>query len=100
MSLENVPVVCSRKPRLAGVADNNALFEFAFVDLQSFPLNAISAKMDTGSSTIKGRIIILETGGHSNHSSLDICGNGDEFSLVIAIANEAVKRSNTGNGER
>ena len=100
MTLENLPVICPGKTRLAGVADDQATLEFRFIDPQRFPFNTVGTKMEAGSGTILRRIIILETGGHSNHCGLNISGDSDELSLIVTIPNESIERSNTGYGER
>src|SRR5882672_6445206 len=56
--------------------------------------------METGRGTILRRIIILKTRGYSNNGRLNIRSDADEFSLLVAIPNESIERSNTRNGER
>src|ERR1700730_1008051 len=96
VTLEDVPVISSRKAGLAGVADRNSVFEFCFVDLQRFPLNPCRTKMYAGGSAVEGRIIILETCGHPNHRGFYVGSDGDEPALVVAISYQAIEGADAG----
>src|SRR5262252_909816 len=100
MTLENVPVVNARVPRLACVTDYKPPRELLFVNCQVLALNPIGPQMETGSRSVKCRVEILNSRRHPDDGSLNIRSNFDEFAFLIAIPRQPVKRPHQGDRQR
>ena len=75
VTLEDFPVIDSRKTRLAGVADHKAAIEFVFINRQMLALDPVSSQVNTRGRTVERRIIILDAGRNLDDCRFDIRGN-------------------------
>src|SRR5215467_7498192 len=100
MRLENLPVVYTRLPGLAGVAENQALFELAHVETQFHPALATRRQLNRRRSSERGRVVILGAGGHFDDDTLGIAADVDPVHFALARRREPVERGANGHGHR
>src|SRR4030095_13484777 len=60
MALENLPVIDSRKTRLAGIANHKSAIDLVFINRQMLALDPVGSQVNTRGRTVERRIIILD----------------------------------------
>src|SRR5215471_2152159 len=100
MGLEYLPIVDARLPWFAGVAENQALFELAYVQTQFHSTLAARRQLDRRRSPECGRIVILGTGGHLDDDAFGIAADVDPVHFALARRREPVERRANGHGHR
>src|SRR5262249_6882495 len=75
MRFEDLPVVDARLALRSGIYQNKSRFDFLGRDVDCFAMNTVRIEMNCIHSTIKGGVIVLAAGWHTDELCFDILSN-------------------------